>query len=170
MHVQAGRFRDDLFHRLAVTRIELPPLRHRRGDVPILARHFASELGGGDRALSGDILLRWEEYAWPGNVRELRNAVARRLALRELGGLGSPSSRPAGVASPASPADAAKGAMERVLETDLPFSAARQRVIEEFEQLFVERILAQHGGNVARSAEAAGIGRRYLQRMRAKKT
>ena len=172
--VQAARFRDDLFHRLAVTRIELPPLRQRRGDVPVLAQHFASELGGGKRALSGDVLLRWEEYAWPGNVRELRNAVARHLALRELGGQERWAPRVAKevVSSPGSSAggEVATGAMERVLEADLPFSAARQRVIEEFEQLFVERILAQHGGNVARSAEAAGIGRRYLQRLRTRKT
>ncbi|HTX62471.1 MAG TPA: sigma 54-interacting transcriptional regulator [Acidimicrobiales bacterium] len=168
--VQAGRFRDDLFHRLAVTRIELPPLRRRRGDVPVLAQHFASELGGDKRALSGDVLLRWEEYAWPGNVRELRNTVARHLALRELGALEN-RARPSTDAPPSTTvADGSSGgAMERVLAADLPFSAARQRVIEEFEQLFVERVLARNGGNVARSAEAAGIGRRYLQRLRARK-
>jgi DNA-binding NtrC family response regulator len=59
--------------------------------------------------------------------------------------------------------------MERILDADLPFSAARQRAIEEFEQLYIERMLARHGGNVARSAEAAGIGRRYLQRLRARR-
>src|SRR5262245_60431404 len=77
--VQAGRFRDDLFHRLAVGRIELPPLRHRRGDVPLLARQVWRELGGDARLLPAEILLKWEDYEWPGNVRELRNAVARQL-------------------------------------------------------------------------------------------
>jgi transcriptional regulator of aromatic amino acid metabolism len=75
--VQEGRFRDDLFHRLAVARIELPPLRARKGDVRLLAAHFARELGGDERALGGELLARWDDSPWPGNVRELRNAVAR---------------------------------------------------------------------------------------------
>src|SRR5215472_5428973 len=73
--VQEGRFRDDLFFRLAVARIELPPLRSRRGDVGVLARHFWKALGGDE--LPYDVLQYFESYAWPGNVRELRNAIAR---------------------------------------------------------------------------------------------
>src|SRR6185295_1871125 len=82
--VAAGRFRDDLYHRLAVTRIELPPLRKRRGDVALLARAFAARLGATLDAFGHETLARWEDYTWPGNVRELRNAVARRIALGEL--------------------------------------------------------------------------------------
>src|SRR4029077_6229083 len=78
--VAAGRFRDDLFHRLAVARVELPPLRERHGDVPLLARHFAKEMAGSVDVLTPEILARFAEYAWPGNVRELRNAVARIIA------------------------------------------------------------------------------------------
>jgi transcriptional regulator with GAF, ATPase, and Fis domain len=85
--VQAGRFRDDLLHRLAVARIELPPLKKRRGDIPLLARHFCRDLGGDEAFLRRELLLAWEEYAWPGNVRELRNTVARHLALGELASL-----------------------------------------------------------------------------------
>src|SRR3954453_14044171 len=81
--IQAGRFRDDLFYRLAVARIELPPLRERRGDIALLARHFWERLGG-QGAMPYDMLLRFEDYHWPGNVRELYNAVARALALGEL--------------------------------------------------------------------------------------
>src|SRR4051812_29527549 len=72
--VAAGRFRDDLFHRLAVARIELPPLRERIGDVPLLARRFAQEMGEPE-ALSKEVLARFDDYSWPGNIRELRNAV-----------------------------------------------------------------------------------------------
>ena len=82
--VQSGRFRDDLFHRLAVARIELPPLRHRQGDVPLLARHLWHLLGGDAGNLSDATLQRWSEEPWPGNVRELRNAVARHFALGDL--------------------------------------------------------------------------------------
>src|SRR5262249_10853356 len=85
--VQARRFRDDLFHRLAVARIELPPLRRRRGDVALLARHFCTEIAGGEQELPGDLIVRWEESPWPGNVRELRNAVAKQLVLGELAAL-----------------------------------------------------------------------------------
>src|SRR5262249_43761560 len=82
--VQEGRFRDDLFFRPAVARIELPPLRDRQGDVGVLAQHFWQQLGGRNRAIPYDLLRRWENYGWPGNVRELHNAVARQLALGTL--------------------------------------------------------------------------------------
>src|SRR5581483_3314015 len=82
--VQAGRFRDDLFYRLNVARVELPPLRKRLGDIEHLTRHFWTQLGGGARAVPRDLLTRFEDYAWPGNVRELYNAVSRELALGDL--------------------------------------------------------------------------------------
>src|SRR5262249_32278916 len=75
--VDDGRFRDDLFYRLAVGRIELPPLRARTGDIALLAEHFWRDLGGGDVPFPYDLLQRFERYSWPGNVRELANAVAR---------------------------------------------------------------------------------------------
>ena len=74
--VQEGRFRDDLFFRLNVARIELPPLRRRTGDVQLLAEYFRKQLGGGDEPLPYEVVQRFERYDWPGNVRELRNAVA----------------------------------------------------------------------------------------------
>ena len=82
--VQAGRFRDDLYHRLVVTRVELPALRKRRGDIAVLARHFAQALGGDDVTIPDAVIARWESARWPGNVRELRNAVARQLAIGDL--------------------------------------------------------------------------------------
>jgi len=82
--VQAGRFRDDLFHRLAVARVELPPLRNRIGDITALAIHFWAELGGDPARIPRDVMQKWEDYAWPGNVRELRNTIARQLALGDL--------------------------------------------------------------------------------------
>jgi DNA-binding NtrC family response regulator len=159
--VQRGRFRDDLFHRFAVARIELPPLRKRRGDVPLLARHFAQHIGGDARALPGDLLARWDEQPWPGNVRELRNAVARRLALGDLGAEGG------GAAPPAEP-HALGELFEAVFAQNLPLVAARQRVIDAFERDYIARMLDRHGGNVSRAAEAAGVARRHFQRLRAR--
>src|SRR5262249_17991209 len=82
--VAAGRFRDDLFHRLAMARIELPPLRDRKGDVPLLARWFAEQMGAPPDALPPEVLARFDDYNWPGNLRELKNVVARRLALGDV--------------------------------------------------------------------------------------
>jgi transcriptional regulator with GAF, ATPase, and Fis domain len=163
--VQAGRFRDDLFHRLAVTRIELPPLRRRRGDVRVLARQFCRALGFAEDALAGDVLARWEDAPWPGNVRELRNAVARRLALGDL-------APPEDAVAPRLAEDASGAEvefMEQVLRKEMPLTEARQQVIDEFERRYIERVLSRHGGNVVQAAAASGLARRYFQILRAKK-
>jgi DNA-binding NtrC family response regulator len=158
--VQTGRFRDDLFFRLAVARVELPPLRRRRKDIAILASYFWQQMGGSPSALTGDLLKRLEDYEWPGNVRELRNAVAQRIA---LGDLASPSrvvgAATAGGATSSDP-------LGDIIAKDLPFPIARERAMELFEERYVQHVLAQNGGNVTRAAHAAGIGRRYFQRIR----
>ncbi|OJY25741.1 MAG: Fis family transcriptional regulator [Myxococcales bacterium 68-20] len=166
--VQAGRFRDDLFHRLAIARIELPPLRDRRGDIGLLARHFWKELGGNEHALSPDILRRWEAYSWPGNVRELRNAVTRQLV---LGTEGEPVSQAAEVETGAASARGAEldlDVLRRVLASKLPFTRAKQIVLDTFERAYLAQALAEHGGDTQRAAAALGIGRRYLNMIRAR--
>jgi two-component system, NtrC family, response regulator HydG len=162
--VQAGRFRDDLFHRLAVGRIELPPLRRRRGDVPVLARHFWTELGGEGKAMTADLLQRWEDYGWPGNVRELRNTVARHLALAAV-------RRVSSAGADAEPLSAREPAeidawVEAVLDERLPLPMARLKVMDEFDRRYIARVLAEHGGNVAHAAAASGVARRYFQLLR----
>ena len=154
--IEAGRFRDDLFHRLAVARIELPPLRARRGDVPVLVDELCKQQGASSDAIPRQLLASWEHAAWPGNVRELRNAVTRFLALGELPFPSASLERPDGDFS------------ESVLASNLSLVVARQRVVEDFERRYVERVLAAHGGNVSRAARASGIARRYFQILRAK--
>jgi DNA-binding NtrC family response regulator len=182
--VAAGRFRDDLFHRLAVARVELPPLRRRGGDVALIAQTMWQELGGDLRDLPRDVLARWEEDPWPGNIRELRNAVARQLALGDLasaafgggegaagasaGAGGAGGGAAASEGAPTSTRGAGGDAVENVLEADLPFIQARARLVAEFERRYVERVLRVHGGDVAKAAAASGIGRRYFQMLRAK--
>jgi len=162
--VQAGRFRDDLFHRLAVARVELPPLRARKGDVALLTRHFARELGGDENAIPGDLLERWDDYAWPGNVRELRNAVARYLALGEIA-----SALPGDAAAAAAGDDAlVADYIEHVIKLGLALPEGRTKVVECYERRYIDRLLEQHEGNVARAAAASGIGLRYFQMLRAK--
>ncbi|MCA9617867.1 MAG: sigma 54-dependent Fis family transcriptional regulator [Myxococcales bacterium] len=164
--VQQGRFRDDLFHRLAVARVELPPLCERRGDIPLLARHFWRQLGGDLEQLSPDTLARWEQDRWPGNVRELRNAVTRHLALGDTAPA-APSKRP-GIARPGIPRPGSRDFIAGLLDEGIPLPLARKRLRDEFERRYVERMLEAHGGNVSKAAAASGIARRYFQQVRAR--
>lgn len=148
--VHAGTFREDLFHRLFVLRVELPPLRRRAGDVAMLARHFAGQTG-----LDDAVVQRLERHSFPGNVRELKNVVARHLAGVEV-------PRAAARAAGADP-------IAHVLALDLALPQARELVVADFERRYVERILEQHGGNVTRAAAASGLARRYFQHIRTKR-
>jgi DNA-binding NtrC family response regulator len=159
--VQEGTFRDDLFHRLAVGRIALPPLRKRRGDVHVLCKQFWQELGG-ESSLPAHLLERWESYSWPGNVRELRNAVARQLA---MGDLAPSAEEPPSSEAPSDVVDA-EDAIREILNARLPFPVARVKLLEELQKVYVERALAEHDGSVERAAQALGIGRRYFHILR----
>ena len=165
--VQAGRFRDDLFHRLMVTRIELPALRHRIGDVQILAMHFWKQLRGREGGPPGDALLRWETDEWPGNVRELRNAVARRVALGELASV-SDAIRPN--VSSRSPVVGSGDFLDTLATSDVPLAEARRQVVAEFERRYIEKTLERHGGSTTRAAEASGLAKRHFQRLKARST
>ncbi|MEM9877106.1 MAG: sigma 54-interacting transcriptional regulator [Myxococcota bacterium] len=169
--VQLGRFRDDLFHRLAVARIELPPLRDRHGDVGLLARTFWSELGGDPSRIPSALTREWEEHSWPGNVRELRNAVMRRLALGDLASPPQPAPDPRRPVMPGvsrEPTAPMRDPIAAVLAADLPLGEARQRVVDELERRYVHHVLDAHGGNVTRAAAAAGVARRYFHRLKVK--
>ncbi|HHH26858.1 MAG TPA: AAA family ATPase, partial [Polyangiaceae bacterium] len=110
-----------------------------------------------------DLLRTWEDYTWPGNVRELRNAVARRIALGELGADDMAMASRPGTLEPL-PGD--RDPIGVVLALDLPLSDARQRIMAEFERRYVTHLLEQHDGNVTRAAASAGITRRQLQRLK----
>jgi DNA-binding NtrC family response regulator len=165
--VQEGRFREDLYHRLAAARIELPPLRSRRGDVRVLSEYFCRETGNSLASLSRSTLGRWEEARWPGNVRELRHAVAREIALGDAAMSGNADEgqdeEPAlrGL-TPPSEVFAQLGLAE------LPLFEARQRLLELFDRFYLETVLSRHGGRVTAAAATAGIARRYFQILRAR--
>lgn len=160
LEVQAGRFREELFFRIAVSRIELPPLREREGDVDLLARAFWKTMCGQRMPFPPTLLERYERYRWPGNVRELKNVVARRVALGAFADSG---------ASEAVPTQS-EDVIESVLNMDLPLVEARARVVSEFESRYLAKVLDRHGGNVSRAAAASGIARRYFQLLRARNT
>jgi DNA-binding NtrC family response regulator len=154
--VETGKFRDDLFFRLAALRVTLPPLRDREGDVRLIATHLWKQLAATE-PLSEELLSSFEGYGWPGNVRELANAVARKVSLGEL----YPSAPEAATADVSASTDSR--VFDRVFALNLSLPEARARVVAEFERYFVERILAKHNGNVSHAAAASGIARRYFQ-------
>jgi transcriptional regulator with GAF, ATPase, and Fis domain len=166
--ILGGQFRDDLFHRLAVGRVEVPPLRERYGDVSMLARQFAKDFGIPE--IPPATLSRFEEYSWPGNVRELRNAVARFAALGEgslelLGDDGvHAEQRPSrsGLAAAAGPG----GRYEELFS--LPFAVARRKAQDDFDREYVERVLKEHGGSVTQAARASGVALRYFRLVKAR--
>jgi DNA-binding NtrC family response regulator len=171
--VAAGRFRDDLFHRLAIARVELPPLRERHGDVPLLTRHFAREMGAPAELMSADLLACFDQHSWPGNVRELRNAVARLIALGDVTLASRDAARgrldPRDAPEAAARTETPPGDWLGTILADNPeFATAKRKMLEEFERRYVAHALQEHGGNVAEAARASGLAMRYFRLLKAR--
>ncbi|AUX23391.1 ATPase AAA [Sorangium cellulosum] len=151
--VNAGRFRADLYFRIAVVRISMPPLRQRPEDIPALLDDLLASLHATPEEAAAlrepKVVARMKRAAWPGNVRELRNYVEQSLVFRAPPPVGerAPESAPAPV------------------DVSLPYAEARDRVLADFERRYFEALLAAHGGKVSRAAAAAGLDRRYLYRL-----
>jgi transcriptional regulator with GAF, ATPase, and Fis domain len=160
--VNEGTFREDLYYRLAVVEVTLPPLRTRPDDIPALAQHFHRRLAPGSGDLPADFLARLAARSWPGNVRELRNFIERSVSLGYVTAPPAPPSAGAG-AGRAAPTDVAG-----LVPLHLPLKDARQAWTESFEEIYLRSMLAKTGGNVTRAAELAGVSRRFLQRLAAR--
>ena len=163
--VADGRFREDLFYRLNVIPLHVPPLRERAGDVAVLASSFLAEFSAAqDRdppRVSPDVWDALERYEWPGNVRELRN-LAERLVVLDDDGRITLSDLP----EPLRPwATVETGSPESEL---LPYEGARAEALDSFKLRYVGRLLEASGGNVSGAARAAGVSRRTLHRWIAK--
>ena len=153
--VAAGRFREDLYYRLKVVEVVLPPLRDRPEDLPALAQRclaqLAERLARPAKALSASALAALARHTWPGNVRELRNVLEQAAVLSE-GDAIEPSDLRMAVAPPSPPDDPA-----------VSFSDAKRRAVEGFERAYLLRALRAHDGNISRTAEAIGMVRQSLQ-------
>ena len=160
--VQEGRFREDLYFRLAVVRAVVPPLRERREDVPLLAYHFSERLGRGGFALPESLIHDLQAYDWPGNVRELRNVVEHALSLGEERVL---SLTPSSVRPPATPLVHGTPLPGGPRVLDMPFKEAKGILVESFEREYLTHLLAKHRGNISRAAQEAGIDRNYIHRL-----
>ena len=151
--VEAGRFRADLFHRLAVAEVRVPPLRERLDDLPLLCEAF---LAGRNLAVPRETVAALSAYAWPGNVRQLKNVLERAAALAGEGGVLGPDVLGIGVvaAEPLPPPD-----------PDVPFKDAKERLIEAWEGEYVRNLLERCQGNVTQAARVAGLDRAHLYRI-----
>ena len=153
-----GAFREDLFYRLNAITIEVPPLRQRKTDIPLLCQAFIDAMGERlnkrVQRVSAQALARLEHHDWPGNVRELENAILRAMALAK-GEEIAVADLPATVTDRDRTAEAPPAAEEEVL-----FHDAR----EHFEEQFIRDALKQTGGNISQAAERIQLGRRNLQR------
>ncbi len=152
--VKEGTFRADLYYRLNVVALRIPPLRERREDVPLLAEHFAHKHGRGEGVAispaARDLLVA---YDWPGNVRELENVIARALALNPSGVI-LPDDLPEAIRSrqPGEPVPASLTGPERP-------------TLEELERRYARQVLRETGGNKSRAADILGIDRKTLYRI-----
>ena len=160
--VREGRFREDLYYRLNVVEIAIPPLRERVEDIPALAERFltqvAERLGREKKMVDADTLAALARHPWRGNVRELRNAIEQASVLAPGGVIGVGDLR-LGVLE----AGAAAAAQPSTVPTNLPFRDAKRSIVESFERSYLIQALRAHGGNISRTAESIGMVRQSLQ-------
>jgi two-component system, NtrC family, response regulator GlrR len=152
--VAAGEFREDLFYRLAVVEMRIPPLRERREDIPLLVeRILAKRTPPATIAdLPPNTLPMLEAHNWPGNVRELRNMLSRVLLFQANDVLGAP------------PAEPLPPTQDKV-RLDIPFHAAKDAIVGDFERRYVTAQLEAHAGNVSSAARAMGVSRQFLHKL-----
>jgi transcriptional regulator with GAF, ATPase, and Fis domain len=172
--VNRGRFREDLYYRLAKVSVRVPPLRDRLEDLPLLVKTFLAAMGDNgidkffDRLFSPGVLAEMQEYDWPGNVRELRNFVERSTVLddvpppRRSGTM--PAVRPNEVGDLSGAAAAPTGTRPPV-DRSLPFRIAKERAIESFERAYIGPLLDECQGNMSKAARTARMDRMYLHQL-----
>ena len=150
--------------------VELPPVRERPEDVPLLVEAFLSEASarrfpGEDKQMTvaKDAMARLKTYPWPGNVRELKNTVERAASLADGMELTVRDLMPSSQKTP--PAALPGGNAEQFVEDGMPFKEAKQRVLDEFEAAYIQKLLEVNDNNVTRSAKAAGLTRYHLREL-----
>jgi hydrogenase-4 transcriptional activator len=158
--VAEGKFREDLYYRLSVIRIHVPPLRQRREEIPHLTTYFLREasdrLGKPDMKLSSEVLDLFAQYWWPGNIRQLRNEIQRAVAMAPAGGAIGPEHLSADLTA-AAPASAQPSG-----RVSLRGGQTLASVVDEIERDLIRETLARHRGNISETARALGLTRRGL--------
>ncbi len=158
-----GRFRDDLYYRLAVVVVQVPSLRERPEDIPLLVEHFLRGLPGGEKVrLKPKTLENLARHEYRGNVRELRNLIERAVVLSDETGIFS--------SGPQSPSEAASGplpgaALAASVDTSVPYKRAKGALLSEFERRFFTKLIQEHDGLGAGAARATGLDRMTVHKM-----
>jgi DNA-binding NtrC family response regulator len=180
--IHAGTFRQDLFYRLNVIRIELPPLRDRGDDVLLLAQHFiqkhAKEVGRPAPRLQADAALCLQRYAWPGNIRELEHAIEHAVVLYQAEALTAAAlpaevregAKEARLPSPdrdqAVPVSAAERTPSLPQEAgDLCYTEAKKQALAHFNESYIRALMASTGGNLSEAARRSGLDRSNFRRL-----
>ena len=156
--IEAGRFREDLYFRIAQVRVQLPPLRDRPEDVPAIAGVLLEQIGGG-RKLHPDALAHLASHPWPGNVREVRNVLSRAAALAADATITR--------ADVAGEGAGFRGTREERAALDLSgtFAEAKGRAIERFESAYLSALLKRCGGNLSKASREAEVARHHLREL-----
>jgi two-component system response regulator HydG len=167
--VKSGRFREDLFYRLNVINIPLPPLRERAEDIPLLAYHFlrrySERLGKRVKALAPEALELLCGHRWPGNVRELENAVERAVVLCR-GEAVMPTDLPPAVTGHTLPlVREVPGGGEEAQWLTLSYAAAKDQALRRFEKGYVEALMKGNDNNISAAARRAGMDRSNFKRV-----
>ncbi len=150
--VAKGTFREDLFHRLAVVELEVPPLRDRVEDIPLLVDDLLERMGAPTALVSAETRAMLAAYAWPGNVRELRNVVERVVSL------GAEFALPGQPATPMATPPPSEA-------TARPFKEAKEALVDAFERDYLAALIARCEGNVSRASREAEIDRVHLRKL-----
>ena len=158
VRVASGTFRPDLFYRLSVVRVTLPPLRGRREDIGPIVAEILRRRGFPEGTVSGPNLDRLYAHPFPGNVRELRNIVDRALALSP----GAASFADLRLSVSLTPAGDEVGL---AIRTDLPYVQAKQAILDNFEVRYLRDVLARSQGNISAAARASGLDRKHLRNL-----
>ena len=163
--VNNGRFREDLFFRLSVVTVRVPPLRERLEDLELLVTVLAGALGvaGAQDLFTREVLQSMAQHDWPGNVRELRNFVERAVIMRHADPRFAPGPVRARREGDGAAADPSR--IDARIDIDVPFKQAKESVVVEFEKKYLEALLAAAKGNVSRAARAAAIDRISIHRL-----
>ncbi|RMF58451.1 MAG: sigma-54-dependent Fis family transcriptional regulator, partial [Calditrichaeota bacterium] len=158
--VNSGVLREDLYYRLNVISIHLPPLRERKEDIPLLCEHFIQKYAKASpktiRGISQEALEKIEGYNWPGNVRELENVIERAITLATDEWIE--------VRDLPEKVTAADGKLQQI-DVDLPLKEAREKLLAQFEREYLRQMLRRYNGNVSRAASHSGVDRRTFHRM-----
>lgn len=169
--VGEGLFREDLYFRLSVVQVRVPPLRDRAGDIPLLARHFLWQAGclDPDSVLTPEVLRILSSRRWRGNVRELRNVIERAVVLSDNAEAAVsadpslPSAPPP--ASTGSPPDHRHAWVVSPAILDRPYRLAKEELLRQFELVYLQRLVEHHGNNISRIAAEAGVDRQVVRKL-----